>query len=201
MPATDTACTCKVGGLIEEFEMTEANDRLVDRWLGVHGDGESVRSLTNWFNQEVLRAAMREAGDDPVDGTVENLYRLLIDEDVLEASAIQARTELAERGLDPDDILDRFISHQSMYRHLTNCLDAKKGTPDLSVEKERDRISSMRNRAEAVVVDSLMRLRDADELAIDDFEVLVPIRFSCEECGAIYDVTELVDQGGCDCQQ
>ena len=198
---TNVDCNCKVGSIISRHEIENMNDKLVTRWIGANGDGESIRSLTDWLNQEVLRQLMLDAGANPIDGEVENLYQLLTDEDVLNASKIQARSSLSERGIDADEVTEEFISHQTVYRHLTKCLGAEKNSHEISVDNERSRVSSMQNRAEAVTTDTVSRLKNADKLALGDFEVLVTIRVSCASCGALHDVMDLVAQGGCDCQR
>lgn len=197
----DADCNCKVGSLAAEYGLADANDELVARWTGVRGDAESVRSLTDWFNRRLLREEMRAADVDTVEGRVENLYDLLTNPETLEGVRMEAESILSQSGVDVEELQDRFVSHQSVYRHLRNCLGAEKATATSSVEKERERVNSLQNRSEAVIDDSLGRLRDAGKLAVADFEVLVNFRVSCEECGALHDVADLLARGGCDCQQ
>ncbi|MFC4549830.1 MULTISPECIES: rod-determining factor RdfA [Halorussus] len=193
-------CTCKVGSLVDAYDLRRANADLVERWTGERREEESVRSLADRFNRRLLRAAMRAEGMELIEGCVENFYALLTDDDTLEAERLRARSVLDENGVDVERVEEQFVSHQTVYRHLRNCLGAEKGTRTLSTDKERSRVNKMRSRAEAVTVDSLSRLRDGDELALEEFEVFVNLRVTCESCGALHDVTELLEQGGCDCQ-
>jgi len=198
--AFESACTCKIGSLASEYEFDEIHDELVARWTGTRGEEESLRTLADRFNRRLLRAEMRAADVELVDGRVENLYELLTDEDRLDAVRLQARSTLEGNGVDIDRLEDRFVSHQTMYRHFRNCLDVEKGRNALSTEKERNRIHSIQHRAESVVDDSVTRLRDGGKLALDEFEVLINFRVTCEHCGTLHDITDLLDAGGCDCQ-
>lgn len=194
-------CNCKVGELIEEYNLTNINDDLVTRWTGRRGEEESVRTLAHHFNCQLLRSEMRAVNMELVEGRVENLHELLTDDDRLDAVQMEARSTLDGAGIDVDRLEDRFLSHQTMYRHLKNCLDAEKQRNILTVDKERDRIHSVQNRAEVIVDDSVSRLRNGDKLDLDEFEVLINFRVTCENCGALHDVTNLIDAGGCECQR
>lgn len=192
-------CTCKVGDLVREYDLAVGKE-LVTRWTGERGESESVRALTNQINQRLLRAEMRDADIELVEGRVENLYQLLTDENRLEAVRLEARSTLEGNGVDVDRVEDRFISHQTMYRHLRNCLDAEKERNALSVDNERDRVHAVQRRAETIVDDAVGRLANGDELELEEFETLINFRVTCERCGSLHDVTDLLDAGGCECQ-
>jgi hypothetical protein len=193
-------CGCKVGTVVERYELKRVNDDLVARWTGQQDDPEGTRALATRLNRHLLRAEMRAADMDIVEGRVENLHRLLTDDASLDAVRIQARDVLEENGVDVERLKNDFVSHQTVYRHLRNCLDIEKEHDTVSVEKERDRINRMQNRAERVIDDGISRLRDGDELLLDDFEVLINFRVTCEKCGELHDASELINRGGCKCQ-
>lgn len=193
-------CTCKVGDLIDEYDFTDANEDLVSRWTSKRGDSMGTRALADRFNRRILRAEMRNADMELIEGRTENLYELLTDDDRLEADYMQARSSLEGGGIDVGRLESRFISHQTVYRHLQNCLGAEKGQNTLSIDKERDLIRAVQNRSEAIVDDSITRLRNGNELEIDEFEVLINFRITCETCGTLHDVNDLLDAGKCDCQ-
>jgi hypothetical protein len=195
----ESGCTCKVGTLAREYDFSDVNDELVARWTGATGEDESVRSLTDYFNRQLLRTELKHADVTLVEGRVENLYDLLTDDDRLEADRMQARSTLEGKQIDVDTLESQFVSHQTMYRHLRNCLSANKDRNKLSVEKERDRIHSVQHRAEAVVDDSVSRLRDGGKLDLGEYEVLINFRVICEDCGSLSDVTDIIEDGGCTC--
>ena len=51
----------------------------------------------------------------------------------------------------------------------------------------------------AVAENNLGHLRDAGELRLGEFTVLLEVQVLCEDCGASYSITDLLDRGGCDC--
>lgn len=193
-------CSCKVGTVIKKYELDSVNDNLIADWTGQRGDPKSVRTLADQLNCRLLRAEMRTADMDIVEGQVKNLHRLLTDDNALEAVRIQARNVLTDNGINVEQLENTFVSHQTVYRHLRSCLDIEKESDTLSIEKELTRINRMQNRAETVVDDTVSRLRDGEELALNNFEVLVNFRVMCEECGEFYNASELLDHGGCTCQ-
>lgn len=194
------ACECKIGTLTEKYGLEGMHRELADKWAGVGGDSTSVRTLTKQFNKRILRAEMTNAGMDIVDGRVENFYRLLSDDDVLDAIALQAKTLLEENGVDSESLVNEFVSHQTIYRHLRNCLEVDKETESITIDTERSRLNRLQNRSAAVIDDSVSRLRRAGEISLDEHEVLVNFRVTCEACGKLHDVADLLDQNGCHCQ-
>lgn len=193
-------CNCKVGKMIDKYDLSSINSDLVARWTGEQGDDESIRALTDWFNHQLLRVEMHDTNMEIVEGSVENLYELLTDEDRLKAVKTQAQSTLERNGVNVDRLEEQFLSHQTMYRHLRDCLNAEKERNELTVNKERNRIHSVQNKAEAVTDDSITRLRDGGKIDIDEFEVLINFRVTCESCGTLYDVSDFLSTGGCDCK-
>jgi hypothetical protein len=45
----------------------------------------------------------------------------------------------------------------------------------------------------------LDQLRRSDEIVLGNARVFVDVNVLCEDCGAQYEVDELLDRGGCDC--
>jgi hypothetical protein len=92
----------KVIRVINEYALDGLGEELERRWLGVNGDRESLRDLAETFNQAVLEAALKRAGEQPVDGEIQNYYRLLTADNVNAAARTQAETRLDRQGIDPD---------------------------------------------------------------------------------------------------
>jgi hypothetical protein len=113
---------------------------------------------------------------------------------------MEATSSLSDHGIDVDRLLERFVSHQTVYRHLGNCLEVEQQATSISVETEDERINALQNRAEAVISDSLRRLQADDEIAVGDVEVLVNFRVLCESCGSLEDVSTVLQDQGCDCR-
>ena len=116
----------KVGRLIDRYGTAGLGQELEDRWLGRGYEEQSLRSLAEWFNQRLLGRRLAEAGHDPLDGEVANLYRLLSGEDVTAGSRVDAEATLEEYGVDTGTLRREFVSHQAIHTYLTEFRDASK---------------------------------------------------------------------------
>lgn len=193
----DSDCNCKLGRVAVEYGL-DPDDRLVARWIE---DRESTRALAEWFNKRVLERALLEAGLSPRDGEVGNIYRLLTDEAVTSGTRIETRADLEREGVPVDAVESDFLSHQTVYNHLTDCLGAS--LPESDAEGRRSeavsKLGALESRTEAVATDTISRLENADALTVGEFEVLVSVTVTCRECHSQYPVRELLTGGGCDC--
>lgn len=199
---TDVSCGCKVGRAIESYDLTGANRWLVDAWTG-DGGSLSLRDLAERFNEDLLRERMKQQDLSPLDGEAANTFRLLTDDDVSRGMRTQTRKRLERQGIDVEQLTDDFVSYQSIYRHLNECLDAQYTGDDLSddarQERGEERIFGLKNRTETVTQDTLSRLVDTGVLALDEFDVLVNLSVICRECHTQYSVDEVMQDEGCDC--
>lgn len=197
-------CDCKVGRGIDEYDLFSINEELVRRWQGNDRDRESLRELATFYNRRLLAAALERAGASRIDGEVANFYRLLTDEEVSTGMRTQARRQLTSAGVPIESVEDRFVSHQTIHSHLTDCLDVTRDdSPQEPAERrraDRDRIRALQRRTEVVTTDALERLHGADSLDLPSFDVFVDVNVLCGDCGTQYDIGELLDEGGCDCQ-
>lgn len=201
MGSVQEHCGCKVGRTIDAFGLTELNDELVVRRSGRAGDVESLRHLADYFNRSVLREAMVDAGMSPLEGEVENVYRLLTDDDVSDGMRVRTRNRMEREGVDLETVESSFVSHPTMGNHLRDCLDVEPSTPSRDpVATARERIFKMVTRAERVIENTLAGLASSSHLASGTLAVTVDVQVVCEDCGAIGDVSSFVDAGGCDCE-
>jgi hypothetical protein len=199
----DRGCGCKVGRVIADALSTEVNDALRRRWLGDAEETQSVRQLEVYFNERLLESRLAEANVETLDGEVANLYQLLSGE-TSSGVRTQARRRLEHDGVDVDALTDDFVSHQTIYRHLTNCLDVERDdslTREEQIQRERDRIGRLRNKSEVVSEEALERLRRNDAITLGTSDVIVNFRVTCEDCGVHRELTGLIQRGGCDCRE
>jgi hypothetical protein len=195
------AC-CKLGRVSDESGLDGLDADLVTAWTG-DGEATSLRDLADEVNVRLVRAAMTAAADTPLDGEAANVYRLLTDDDVSSGIEVDARNRLDARGVDVDALESRFVSHQTVHTHLTDCLGVSKDAtvaPATSTETEHRRVRTLQSRAEAVSHDAIKRLRDRGDLALTDFSTVVDVAVRCRECGRRHEFGALVDAGGCPCQ-
>lgn len=190
---------CKVGRVLSKYDFEEYDEELQREWLAENG--ASLRDLESRFNQHVLRRAMERAGENPLNGEVENVYRLLTDDDVSAGEYTQAKNRLRKLGIDFDELTDDFVSYQSINRHLQQCRNVTKDSrkPSASPQKLRSRIFSLESRTANVTESTLEQLRRHDELNVSDPSVFVELNVVCEICGAIMNVEDALAGKACDC--
>lgn len=192
----------KVERDIDEYGLAGIESTLVRRWTDDRGDRWSLRDLADFFNERLLEAALRQVGEQPLDGEVENYYRLLTTDDVSAGTRTEARRQLEQAGLDVDELQSDFVSHQAIHTYLTTRQDVsyEPSTEAERIESARTTLRRLESRTESVTENTLGGLRDADVLDIANFSVLASVSVVCEDCGTQYDVESVLEQGGCDCQ-
>jgi hypothetical protein len=192
----------KVERVIDRYDLEGIGDELERRWTGVSGERESLRSLADRFNRSVLRAALDEAGASPLDGEVENTYRLLRGDDVSPGMRTEVRRQLERDGVDLERVESDFVSHQAIHTYLREHRGAELETEEESrVEKETRTIRRLQGRISVVTESGVTRLSNAGDITVGDFEVLTDVQVYCSDCGAQYEAVELIERGGCDCER
>jgi hypothetical protein len=189
--------------LIDDRLSASLNETLRDRWIGVDDDQQSVRELEAYFNKRLLAQRLTDADIETLDGEIENFYQLLSGE-TSSGMRTQVRRRLERNGVDVDALVDDFVSHQTIYRHLTNCLDAdvdESLTAAERIDREHERIGRLQNKSEVVAEEALDRLCRNDAITLGTADVLVNFRVTCEDCGTHQELTELIQQGGCRCRE
>lgn len=191
----------KVGRVLDEYGLLELHEELGELWCGTAEESLSLRDLAEKINVALVRRTLEEAGDEPLDGEAENVYRLLTDDEVSAGVRTQQRNQLERDGVDVEQLERDFVTHQSVYTYLTEALGISK--PDesdqVAVEKYEQRIQRLRSRTEAVTESSLTALEKSDQLSLGSFDVTVDLRVFCEDCGTQYKLSELLREGACDC--
>jgi hypothetical protein len=184
----------KVPRVIRTYGLDGTGDRLEAYWTREE-DRYSLRELADVLNRRVLEAAMVDAGMQPLDDEVASRYRALTDDDVSRGVQREVERTLERAGVDVESVRDDFVSHQAVHTFLTKhrdaSLDAASDTPDLDAAMET--VERLRSRTQAVTRTTLERLRAADELPFDEFEVFVDIEVVDEDTETIYSVGELLE--------
>lgn len=197
---TDDEPRSKVGRLIDEYGLVGVGAELEDRWTREE-DRWSLRELAEWFNEQVLEQAMLDAGMQSIDGEIENSYRLLTDDDVSDGTRIELRRRLERAGLDVEALTDAFVTYQAIRTYLTEVRDAEYERSQPSPDVVQERIQKLVGRTATVAESQIEQLRASGAVDVGEFRLLVDARLYCEECNTQYDITELLDQGGCNCTQ
>lgn len=192
----------KVARLIDEYELEGLGEELEQRWRGTSGERESLRDLADAFNRRLLQRALERAGRSPLEGEVDNFYRLLSADDVSAGERTRARRELEGEGIDVDSLTTDFVSHQAIHTYLREWREASSPEPDdeQKVEKDANTIRKMRNRLQAVTERTVENLGNTDRISLGSFTVFVDVRVTCSDCNSTYSVDDLLSNGGCNCE-
>jgi len=193
----------KVQTVINDRGLGGLGDELEQRWKGEGFNDHSTRELADHFNRTVIQSAIRDADEMPLEGEVENFYRLLTDDEARSGGALQARNRLGEYGIDVADLEDDFVSHQTMYRYLKqhrgiDTSSQRKTTAEL-IESTRQSLLRLNSRTQSVTTQNLEQFRQRKEFTLGDFDILVNIQVSCNDCGTRRELTKLLAEEGCDC--
>ena len=200
---TDQTPSCKIDRTAAAYDLSREAERLGEYWTR-DDDRYSLRELAVHFNHRLLRAAMEQAGLNPLDGEVENTYRLLTDGDVSQGMRTQARNRLQKQNIDVDQLQSDFVSYGTVRRHLKGCLGVERESPEVDgdpAETGAQRIAALQNRTVAVTENTLSQLASAGELAAGDIDVFVDITVSCSACGTHAPVRKYIESNGCDCTE
>lgn len=189
--------TTKIDRIIDKYDLDGIRDELRVRWTSEE-NRDSLRDLEAYFNQRVLSAAVETVGTIPLDGEIENLYRLLTEDDVQESNKTHARRRLEREGVDVDGVCSDFVSHQTVYRYLTNHLEVESPEEEGAADENYvERVRALQNRTKVVTKDVVKRLQDDSDVDESDLDVLVDVKIRCPECGQYHRIEHFTEETEC----
>lgn len=194
----------KVERLLEKYGMDGVGEYLVERWTAEHAaERLSLRALAREFNIRLLEARLAEGGENPIEGTAESYYEALSDSEVSSGVRTQVRRRLEQAGLDMDLLEDEFVSRQAIHTYLTKTRGVSQpaSKPTVGLSSVRETIDPLRERVRQVTVSKLDRLREAGNLTLGEFRVIVDIQVYCADCGTQQSISALLSEHGCACQE
>ena len=197
MTDRQTDCNCKIGRATAEYELSDVNSRLAREWR----DGKSVRRLTEEFNKEIVESVLTTVNLSQVEWSRTPVYEALHTDELNDAEALEIRRELDHAGVDVSELSSDLVSHQTVYRHLKQCLEATKDDDQTTEErrqKAKDTVYALQQRTELVTESALDTLRSAGITDLDEIDVIVNIQVVCNTCGRSMDFRSAVHEG-CDC--
>lgn len=196
----DSVCGCKVGRVAASRNLSSTVARIES---ARQQRDASLRRLEREFNRTVLGAALEAEGYAPLDGEVENLYRLLTEDDVTGGMRVQARNRLEDHGVDIEEVQADFISYQTINRHFKNCrgFDRSTGDSGITMDAAEDRLFALRTRALEVSSQTVGQLDRSDVIDIGEFDVNLDIVVTCLDCGTQAAFSDLFSGWGCECDE
>ncbi|WP_458188836.1 rod-determining factor RdfA [Haladaptatus sp. NG-WS-4] len=199
-PANTSGRRIKVVRLLDEYGFDRVGDQMLRRWTAAGEERTSLRDLADYFNRELLRAAMAETGVQPLDGEIENTYRLLTDDDVTQADRTRTQRRLQREGLDVERLRTDFVTYQAIRTYLKEYRDASYASDDRDrTEVEQGNIQRLRGRILRVTDSKLDQLQRSNDIEPSEYRTFVEVNVLCENCGRQYGVDELLERGGCSC--
>jgi len=111
------------------------------------------------------------------------------------------RTRLRRNGVDVDALESAFVTYQAVRSYLQSWRDAeyREYSDSEKLRKDRETIERLSNRALSVTEDRVEKLRETGRLDLPEFSVFLDLRVLCQRCETQYDVSDLLERGGCDC--
>lgn len=194
----------KVARLIETYSLDPSvGDELEERWTAVGSERESLRTLADRFNKRLLEAAMTTAGLSTLDGEVSNAYRLLTADDVSSGDRTEVRARLSRGGIDLEQLERDFVTYQAIRSYLTSYrgVQYESRSDTDPIENTVETIQKLQSRLRSVSDTSLEQLRNTDRITVGEQRIIVDVNVLCEDCGTQYELVELLERGGCDCDQ
>lgn len=194
----------KILQVINEYGMEDIEPELVERWTRSK-DRYSLRELSEFFNERVLESAMMAAGMNPIEGEVENYYRILTDDEVSSGVKMEAKNRLERHSVDVEAVQGHFVSYQTINRYLKNERGVERVRDDQEdedvLEKGQQRLFSLQTRLVAVTEKTLDQLRSRGALTLGEFDVLVEVTITCTDCKTVYSLGDLFLSGQCNCTE
>lgn len=200
---TPTHC-CKVDRIRAAHDITppgrfegDLDSYLVARWTGEgETDPAGVRTLSEWFNKQVLQTIYRAHGRSDSSIRLDSDYEALRGNDVPDHERAELLSELADDGIDGEATTKQFIGKSTLSRHLKECLDATKDTPSSETEWEIDRVRVATNTYRSHLESALQSLGNKDRIrGVDGAELQVQSYLSCPQCPARVTVEKAYEQG------
>ena len=191
----------KVARVLNKYDLSTLGDELATRWTA-ENNRMSLRQLAVYFNKQLLESRLDEKRVDMLPGEIENLYELLTDEDVTSGTRIQAENRLSEYGIDIDELRSDFVSRQAIHTYLTKQRQKTYDKPDAdeTIDKRLEQLQRLKSRERAVTEQTLSTLRNTDRINLGEFQIFSSVQVQCSDCGRQFELTALLDRGGCDCE-
>lgn len=192
----------KVARLVDEYDLDGVGAELEARWTATGDDHWSLRDLATHFNRELVRERLYEAGLNPSEAEVEEVVRSLTGGETGAAEQTQLRRRLEREGVDIDDLAGDVVTYQAVRSYLQDYRGAEyeRDTGD-RLDTVANAVQKLRGRLVSVTETKLDQLRNTSHLTLGEFRVMADVRVLCTECNSQYGVSELLTEGGCDCDR
>jgi hypothetical protein len=193
----------KVAAILERHGLEEFGEWMADAWAGKDVERHSLRELKDEFNKRVLKAHIEAAGESFISSDIDTAYEILTTDKGTSGERVQKRRDLERLGLDFEEIRDEFVTHQTIHNYLTDVrgLDFDEASYEDQLERNIETLQRLQSRMDIVTENTIDRMCDADRDVGEKYNILVDVRVVCRFCDNQYPAVELIQQGGCPCDQ
>jgi hypothetical protein len=191
----DGGTRSKVSKGIEKYELDGLGAELETRWLATDEDGMSTRELAEYFNKQVLEAALEQSELSLLDVDIDAVYSRLTDDDVSAGERTRMERRLDRSGVDLDTVTSDFVAHQTVYTYLTDHREVSQPEEIPGEKRARavERIQKLQNRTTAVTENTIETLQRENFVPNGKFDVLVDIQIVFDD-GKQLSISDLIDE-------
>ena len=191
----------KVAKLIEKYDLEGDGDELERLWTASGDERRSLRELATMFNKRILRSTIEDAAITSLSIDLDDVYRQLRGEKGTSADQTRVRRRLEREGVDVETLQSEFVSYQAIRSFLKEERGAEYNPDQDLIERDTETIQQLRNRTMLVTETKLDGLVTNDEIELGPYEITVDINVYCDDCGRQFDVIDILEQEGCNCQE
>lgn len=192
---------CKVDFVIDRYDISapgmadrSIDEYLVAQWTGMERESVGYQALTHWFNKRLLKQVYERNGRETIGTRVDSDYEALRGDD--EIIREEVLDDLRSDGIDAESLVKDMVSWSTMRRHLRDCLEAEKPSPQAKKNWELDSVNIARERTKTKTVSALRSLANKERLPeADKADIDVQIKLSCPECPTRIPLEDALSRG------
>lgn len=191
----DGGSKSKITRIINKYELDGLGAELETRWLATDESGMSLRELAEYFNKQVLEAALQQSDLSLLDTDINAVYSRLADESVSAGERTRMERRLDRSGMDVNAVTSDFVTHQTVYIYLREHREVSQPEEDPEEKRAKavERIQKLQNRTAAVTEKTLESLQYNDLIPDGEFDVIVDVQIVFDD-GNQYLISDLVDE-------
>ena len=138
----------------------------------------------------------RDHGRSDSSVRIDSDYKALRGDDIPDHERAELLSELADDGIDGEATTKQFIGKSTLSRHLKECLDATKDTPNSETEWEIDRVRVATNTYRAHLESALQSLGNKNRISgVETAALQIQSYLSCPKCPTRVTVEQAYEQG------
>lgn len=186
---------CKISRVGDAYDISGLDTELKRRR---EGTDETLHELVEFLNTRLTAAAMIDGGVD-TDADPATVYAALMGDSELPAKRQDSLRETLAGRLDLERLQTDFVSHETVRKHLKNHLgiDTSRGGFE-TAEELREALETHQRQYRDAVEGALQRAAREGLLSGTEFRVY-QTRVECVDCSQTLRLSELIENGGCEC--